>query len=235
MNRILIALLCCCSTVVWAAPCAFPKEATGDGLAALSDAQRLAFLSSHLSKEGERARTWTLAWGGAFGVLTIGQIAAAPLFAAEDKPDMYWGALSSAVGVAFTVLVPLNVLTEGSVFMQKARAATADDTCALIAEGERMLEIGAAQEALSQRWFAHVGNVLLNVGFGLILGLGYGHWSSGLLNMGVGIAVGEATIFTAPTELISGWKRYRKGDLSTGISIQVVPTAGPGLGLVMHF
>jgi hypothetical protein len=51
----------------------------------------------------------------------------------------------------------------------------------------------------------------------------------------VGVAIGEATIFTSPQHLISGWKHYREGGQAQAVQLHVVPTAGPGLGLVLTF
>jgi hypothetical protein len=46
----------------------------------------------------------------------------------------------------------------------------------------------------------HVGNVLLNTGVGLFLGLGYHHWGAGAWNAFGGSAIGEAIILTQPTK-----------------------------------
>jgi len=52
----------------------------------------------------------------------------------------------------------------------------------------------------------------------------------------VSIAIGEATVFTEPNQLISGWEKYRRGTGSSSpVTFHVIPTAGPGLGLLMRF
>lgn len=244
MRRFAVALALSCSLVALAEPCERPKESSAQGVAAQTDQERLTFLSRLLEEESTRARTWTLGWGATYGVMTVAQLAVMPLFPREElengrltqpQTDWYWGALSTAVGVAFSVVDPPEVLVAGPLFAQRARAVTPESTCALIAEGERLLQAGAEHERGGVQWYIHAANVLFNVGFGLILGLGYGRWTSGIVNMAVGSAIGEATVFTSPTHLISGWKRYQQGDSPPPVTFQVVPNAGPGLGLLVRF
>jgi hypothetical protein len=60
-----------------------------------------------------------------------------------------------------------------------------------------------------------VGNVVLNTGVGLFLGLGYHHWGAGALNAVSGSAIGEAIILTQPTGSIDDLRRYRAGALES--------------------
>lgn len=236
--------------------CERPKDASSRGVASQSDAERLAFLSKLLLEESGRARAWILGWGATYSVLTVAQLSLIQVFPRQEpnddallkaigsplvgtptnpQADMIWGAVSTGVGVAFTLLDPPEVLEAGPLFSERARVATPEQTCKLIAEGERLLSQGAEHELSSTAWYLHVGNVLLNVGFGLVLALGYNRWTPGLINAGVGIAVGEATLFTAPTHLVSGWDRYRQGETPPKVTFHLIPTAGPGLGLLVRF
>jgi hypothetical protein len=219
-----------------AVDCPVPEGST-PALAAQSAEARLAYLSRLLEEEGAAAQRWTLAWGATYGVATLAQLGVAGLFPAEERPDWYWGALSTAVGVAFTVLGPLEVMDAGPRFATRMKGVSADGTCALLAEGERLLREGADAEVQSNSWLLHAGNVLFNVAIGLVLGLGYGHWVTGAVNGAIGVAVGEATIFTAPNRLAPGWQQYRGGAVATasGVSFRLVPTIGPGLALRGEF
>lgn len=231
-----LAAVLTCSWAAMAETCARPADSSGESIAAQSDSSRLSYLSALLSEESGNARLRALGWGGTFGVLTIGQLVAIPLLPSDMAPDLYWGALSAALGAAFIVLDPLEVLEAGPRFAQRVRSSSPDDACALIAEGERLLQSGAQAEVDGRRWYIHVGNVLFNVGLGLLLGFGYGHWSSGFLNMGVGIAVGEATIFISPSKLIAGWEQYLRGSAKpTAVSLSLVAAPGPGVGVLLRF
>lgn len=244
VRRFAAAWVLSCSLVALAEPCARPPGASSLGVVAQSDEERLRFLSQLLEEESRRAHTWTLGWGATYGVMTVAQLAVMPLFPkvelengkpTQPQSDWYWGAVSTAVGVAFTLLDPPEVLEAGPIFAQRARAVTPEGTCALIAEGERLLEAGAEHEQGGVQWYIHAANVLFNVGLGLVLGLGYERWTSGVVNTLTGAAIGEATIFTSPTQLVSGWKKYRLGEAPPAVTFQVVPNAGPGLGLLVRF
>jgi len=213
--------------------CARPEGATESSLSGKTDRERLDFLATTLEDEGAAARRWTFVWGATYAGLTAVQLGVMGLFDKADQPDWYWGALSSGVGVAFTVFGPLRVASEGTPFAQRARRQGLSDqeTCQLLVEGEKMLREDADSESFNRSWFIHVGNVLFNAGFGLILGLGYGHWTSGIINALVGTAIGELTIFTMPNQLIPGWSKYR----GAPVTFHLVPTAGPGVGLVVRF
>lgn len=237
MIRVLVLSLLVGSASSFAADCARPEGASEQGVAAMDARARLAFMAKLFDEESAAAKRWTFGWGGGYALLTAAQLAAMPFFSREEQPDWYWGAASSVVGVAFTLLGPLEVLEAGPRYAQRAATVSDEETCSLIAEGERMLREGADSEDMSRAWYIHLGNVAFGAGMFLLLGLGYQHWVSGAINGAVSVAIGELTIFTMPNQLISGWKRYRDGDGSkaTPVSFMVVPTAGPGLGFVMRF
>lgn len=235
MIRLVLAFALISSVAAPAQTCERPSGASAQGVAGLSDEARLAFLSKLLSEESVRAHNWVLAWGAIFGGLGVGQLALRPLFTAEEQPDWYWGAAGTGVGLAFTLLGRPEVLEAGPQYAQKVSTVSADDRCGLIAEGERLLGRGANAEEAGFAWYLHVGNVLFNVGLGLVLGLGYNHWRAAVMNFLIGTAVGEANILSAPAHLISGWKRYQKGGSPEKVSVHVIPTAGPGVGVLMTF
>ena len=239
--RSLIVAVLVVSFSAHAVDCPAPPDAAVGSLARQSADARLQFMAKRFQEESDAAKRWTAVWGGRYAALTLVQLALLGVVPREAQPDWYWGALSSAVGVAFSVLGPLEVMDAGPVFAKRAAAATGEGsdeqkTCELLVEGERMLREGADAQNFSRAWFIHVGNVLFNVGIGLVLGLGYGRWTSAAINALSGAAIGELTIFTSPNQLISGWDEYRSGPKAKSpVTIHVVPTAGPGLGLVINF
>lgn len=235
MTRVVLVLALATSVAAQAQTCERPAGASAQGVAGLSDEARLAFLSRLLSEESVRAHNWVLAWGAIYGGLGIGQLALMPLFTREEQPDWYWGAAGTGVGLAFTLLGRPEVLEAGPHYAKKASTVSAEDRCALIAEGERLLGTGAEAEEAGFVWYLHVGNVLFNVGLGLVLGLGYNHWQAAIMNFAIGTAIGEMNILSAPAQLISGWKRYQKGGPKDAVSLHVIPTAGPGVGVLMTF
>jgi hypothetical protein len=221
-----VACMLCVSGTSFA-NCAAPSETTPAGIANQSDANRLKFLTHVINEESKAANTWTFAWGGSYALLTMVQLSIMPLFPENEKPDWYWGAVSSGVGVAFSIIDPLEVLNAGPIFAARASKQMGEiETCQLIAEGERLLKDGSDHEFLGTRWFIHVANVAFNMGLGLVLGLGYQRWISGIINAAIGTAIGEATIFTEPTALISGWNQYisQGTTVHTTLEFKLVPT-----------
>ncbi len=235
VRRLMIVLMLLVSLVAQAQNCERFKDGASKSVSALSDEARLAFLSRLLGDESVRARNYTLFWGATYSMLGLIQLGLMPLFKREEQPDWYLGAAGTAVGLGFTLLGVPAVMEEGPRYAQKASVATVADTCSLLAEGEKMLEVGAETEAASFKWYLHAGNVLFNIGLGLVLGLGYGRWTPAIVNTIVGTIIGEANILTAPSHLISGLRRYRSGESPPAVTFKVIPTAGPGLGLLVQF
>jgi len=212
--------------------------ASAPAVAEPCDEAKLKFLARELMDEAGRARSWSLAWANIYGVATVGQLAPIPLIIRQDQVEWWVGAATSAAGLAFVAMETPSVVEEGPRFGARATSATRD-TCALIEEGERLLSRGAQQQAASRRWTMHAANVLVNVGFGLILGVGYDHWVAAAVNFAIGAVFGEVTLFTLPSRLISAWAEYQRGGLEPApVSFQLVPLLRPdgaGLGLAGTF
>ncbi len=226
--------------LIWAAASsAQPCPTVNDVAAERSDQARLHFLSAQLLAESHRANTWAMAWGTTAAVLTVGQVAAVPLIIPQDRVEWWVGAATTAVGLGYVSAGSLEVMSAGPDYARRANRPT--DVCALIAEGEGLLERGAARESVGNRWFNHAANLAVNVGLGLILGLGYGHWVAAAVNFAFGVALGEATIFSAPSRLITAWKDYQRSELgpeNSAVSFQVFPLLSPqgaGIGLALSF
>jgi hypothetical protein len=230
-------------TLVWSlvtsvapasASCPIPNEAHQQSLAATtSDEERLHFLQGILLEESDHARTWSLVFAGSYALLTVVQLAIIPLFPAHEKVDWYLGAISSGIGAMGLSAIPLDVLESGPRFDRQVRSAAAEDACRLITEGERLLVLGAKEERDGVAWYYHVGNVVVNSAIALILGLGYGRWESAMINLGVGVAVGELNILTSPFHLVAANERYHRLATPTALSLRL--QAGPGLGFSLHF
>jgi hypothetical protein len=191
------------------AGCPLPVDA-GAALADVPDAARLGFLRDALVRDGENAKLWTALWGGGYLLLTGAQVAAATDVPPDQSPDWWIGAGGSALGVAAMLALPLAVQAHGPLFDAWAGALSpGHDPCALIARGERWLELDAGDEAFGTSWLVQVGNVVVNAAIALAIGFGYGHWTSAGISGGVGVLIGEAMILTQPTALVDAWERYR--------------------------
>jgi len=192
---------------------------------------RLHWIDARLARTAHRARVWTWGWGLGLGAATAANLAVVPFVERGDRVDWYVGAATSFVGLVPLVLLPLDVMDDSDALHARIAAlAPGEDGCALLGEAERTLAHDADNQAEGRAWWMHAANVALNGGAGLLLGLGYDHWGSGVLTAVVGMGIGEAMIFTQPVESADDLRRYRAGDLTW----RMTPLGGPrGLGLTM--
>lgn len=228
------ALLALLWAGIAAADCPRPEGVDSASISSKSDEERLHFLATNLGQQADASFKWTLGWGLTYGVLTIGQIAVIPLFDKEYAPDWYWGAITSALGIPLIFAANPGLLARGGDFRQRAGSATPENTCALIAEGERLLIDGAKAQYDSTRWYVHATNIGVNIVLGAILGFAYQHWPAAALNFGLGAPAGEATILTTPTGLVDALSLYRHGDKRPPLTWNLVPM-GMGLGVAGRF
>ncbi|HEV3031316.1 MAG TPA: hypothetical protein VG319_06715 [Polyangia bacterium] len=199
-----------------ATTCAAPPGADAS-LAAMDGGDRLSWIDRKLGEDAARGRLWTYGWVIGIGAAGVASLAAVPFVAAKDRVDWYVSAATAAVGVVPLLAVPLEVKRDAPKLRAALAAGPLDDdarVCALLADAEGKLAADAADERRQRGWWMHAGNVAFNTGVLLFLGLGYHHWSSGLINGVAGAAVGEALLFTQPTGTIDAAASYRRGDLS---------------------
>ena len=145
-------------------------------------------IDATLRDEAHRVRVWRVAWG--VGATVVAGVQGGIALASDDhdtKVDMTVGAIST-LGIFLGVLLPPDIETSPHTEACPAR----------LVESEKRLAKAADNERSARSPLFHVANGLFNIGVGLVLGLGYGHWTSGAVNAAVGFAVGEAQILTTP-------------------------------------
>jgi hypothetical protein len=203
-----------------------PKGA--EAIAGIDREERLAYLGRAFDREVSDIDQWSWAWGGVYAAGAAAQAAALPLVDDHGKRiDLYVGVASTSFGALTLTLLPLQL----TVPLRLARRHFGDaDRCAALARAEATLFSVDKDQRLATSWVGHVGNILVNVGIGLILGLGFDRWPSAALSMGVGIAIGEGNAFTQPHHLRDVIERYRSGRfdlMAPRMTWAVVPIAGP--------
>ncbi|HXJ20583.1 MAG TPA: hypothetical protein VMT03_10145 [Polyangia bacterium] len=184
-------------------------------LAGIDPELRLHFIDDHLAITAHRAQVWTWGWGIGIGAATVANLVPLAFVAPENRIDWYVGAATTVIGVVPLLIAPLDVVGDSRALRARLAVRTpADDICALLADAELKLVSDAKNQANGQRWWLHVGNVALNTGVGLFLGLGYHHWAAGVFNAVLGSAIGEAIILTQPTSSIDDLRTYRSGSFA---------------------
>ena len=187
----------------------------GSTLAEIDPELRLRFIDERLGRTAHRAQVWTWGWGIGIGVATVGNLVPLAFVQPEDRIDWYVGAATTVIGVVPLLIAPLDVVEDSRALRARLAARSpSDDVCVLLADAEARLVRDAKNQADGQRWWLHVGNVVLNTGVGLFLALGYHHWAAGVFNAVFGSAIGEAIILTQPTSTIDDLRAYRAGALA---------------------
>jgi hypothetical protein len=79
----------------------------------------------------------------------------------------------------------------------------------------------------------HAANAALNVGVGLVLGLGFHRWQSAAVSAGAGILIGELQIWTMPDRLEGS--SLRRPSASPPIVVPWFGSQGAGVALAATF
>ena len=192
-------------------------------MAAQGDEVRIAWIQARLAHTAHSATLWLRGWE--IGIATAGAINLALIPILGDTHDhrvvFGIGAASAAIGLIPFIVRPPRVIADDHAVA--TLAATSTDRCAVLAEAERRLAASATAQRQQRAWYVHVGNVAFNAGLTLVFGA-FGHWDAGIASGIAGAAVGEAIIFTHPSDSIDDLASYRRGDLGEHASWKIVPT-----------
>jgi hypothetical protein len=196
-------------------------------LAAVDAEVRLRWLDQRLAADAARARIWAWTWRAAYTGITIGEVVLAVTAKdTESRAADIVGGVSSFIGVAANLILPLKIMGDQSWWAKHYARSRNDDACALVNTAEMLLVRGAESEAFGVGPLVHVGNFLINIAGGLVLGLGYNRWPAFAYTSLVGIFVGEVQVATQPTDAVEDLRLYRAGKLDMAVS-------KPRLGLAM--
>jgi hypothetical protein len=178
---------------------------------------RLAWIDRRLSREAPRMRLWNWGWAIGIGGAGVGTLIAVPFVSQDSRIDYYTGAGAAAIGVLPFLVAPPLVIDDAHELRQRVAGglpSADDDVCRLLSDAEQKLVRDARNEHATTAWWAHLGNLVFNTGIVLFEGLGFHHWTGGLINGVSGLAVGEAVIFTQPTQIVDDLAAYNRGDLT---------------------
>ena len=203
------------ATPARAATCPTPPGAAAS-LAGVDGRERLRWIDDRLEREASKGRFWADAWAIGIGAAGLGSLAPVPFVRGSDRVDWYTSAATAAFGVIPFVVSPLAVTRDAPKLRAAIAALPLDDdarVCRVLADAEHDLAADAADERWQRGWWIHAGNLAFNTGVLLFLGLGFHHWTSGIINGASGAVVGEAIIFTQPTGAIDAAETYDRGEL----------------------
>ncbi len=236
LMRLRVLLSCCsCLAVFGGSALAEPPSATDSippHLTRLDDREvieRLAFIEPQLDSGSGYASLWWNGWTGFYATGVVVQSTRAGLTNDSAKrADLVVSAVKATGGVLHLLYSPLQA-KDGADVIRAMPSLTRDDRLRQLMRAEEQLRIN--EEAADNRfsWIPHLANVGVNAAGALIVGEGFGDRSRGWQSAGIGIAVGEAMIWSQPwwpaEERDKYEQRFNKVSGSR-VSWHIAPTLG---------
>ena len=196
--------------------------------AELSEAEisaRLEFLESRLDAGRRDAALWQNGWSAVYAAVAVAQGTLA--FNENKRDDQVANGVGSLRAVTAFALLRLRP-QPGSQGADPVRALAADDPAERLALAESLLQRSAqrAEERYSPR--RHLLNVGMNLAFGGMI-CAFGDCSDAPLSILIGIAGGEAALWSMPTQATSDLRAYQRrfgSQTDSRISWQILPAPG---------
>jgi hypothetical protein len=192
--------------------------------------ERLRFLDARLKANARLSTAWQVGWSGVYGVGMVVQAGRANAAESDaERADLIVSASKAGIGTLSRLLRPPLAMSAS----QKLRVlpeATPEERLRKLARAEDLLERTARESDARYSWIAHTTNIGLNVAGGLIVWLGYHDFARAAESAGIGVAVGELSIWTQPWQPKRDWKAYRRRyqRLEVGIRPTLTTTSGGG-------
>jgi hypothetical protein len=194
---------------------------------------RSRFLEDRLADGRTAAQAWQWGWTGLYTFSTLGNgVAAATTDDGDDRVYAVVETVKSGVAAALMLLDPLPARLGA----EPMRAVPAGDRLQRLAVGERQLVVNAERAATRYGPARHLATVASGLlGGAVIWALGDG--SDAVRSTLVGIAVGEAQIWSQPWRATGDLRDYRAGfpaAAGTGVGWELRPMA-TGVQLALRF
>lgn len=198
---------------------------------ALSDSDveaRLGYLEERLDARRGYSRWWWNGWTGFYSLGVVVQTARAiPEDDTSKRADLIVSAVKATGGVVNLLRRPLQA-KRGADPVRALPSATADDRRLQLVRAEEQLRINAKEADGRYSWLRHTLNVGVNCVGAVIVDEGFDDPWRGWRSAGIGIAVGEAMIWSQPWWPTGDLRDYeqRFGASPQRISWRIVPTLG---------
>lgn len=184
-------------------------------------------LDDRLRRAHKMAARWHGAWTGLFVANTAVQ---GVLVGVGDDANERWGqavgAVPPAVGLTLQLAMPLAALE----LEKDLERIEGFDEAKLAAAKQALLRAYAASENEQRNAFAHIGPILLNASAALVLWLALDRPEQAAIQLGAGIAVSEARVWTSPTTAMDafehGWTSENDVTITPALSVEWFGLAG---------
>lgn len=194
----------------------------------LSDEQideRLAYLNQSFDEIESPSNYWHYGWTGFYAVSAAAQAAkAADESDSDDSTKLWVGAIKSTGGLAMMLLKPLPIV-HGRDEYQAMPGATRAQKIERLKKAEQLLRHSAWRANERYTWKPHAITIGANL-IGAAAIAAFGDSSDALSSSALGIAIGEAAIWTQPSAAEQEWQSYqnRFSGNQTAYQWQIKPT-----------
>jgi hypothetical protein len=202
------------------------------GYDSLSDSDldaRLRFIEERLEGGERHAKWWQHGWTGVYVAgIAVGTGQAAATDSGKNRANYITTAVKGVIGTTRLLLSPHPGRNGADEIAAVNFGNTREAKIQRLQRGEQILEAVAKRARQRTNWIPHAANVGLNlVGAGFILG--FGHSMDAVESFAVGVAVGEAHLWSAPWRGVQDLEDYQTrfgGKTSSRFEWNVVPTVG---------
>ena len=203
-----------------------------EGLSSLSDGEidkRLRFIMERLDEGQRNAQYWQYGWTGFYAIGSVTQsVAAIDEDDSEDRVNYVVSAVKSAAALTDLLLRPLPA-RHGADEIRTMPAGTRQENLQRLYRGEELLRANAERARERTSWKPHLTVVGVNLVAGAFI-WGFGDGDDAAVSTALGIAVGEAAIWTQPgratTDLEDYERRFAGFRTKTKITWHIVPIMG---------
>lgn len=198
---------------------------------------RTEFIESRLEEDRRHAEYWQYGWSTFYAVSAVAQTALwIDADNNDDRVNYSIGAVKSVGGLVDILLRP-HPGRHGATPLLDLPQETAEQKHARLERSETLLRASAERAASRYTWKPHIKIVGVNLIAGALIAA-FGDEGDALTSTAIGIAIGEANIWTQPTRTETDWREYQQQFPTTGATQtsgwHLVPIKR-GLALQTHF
>jgi hypothetical protein len=187
-----------------------PAEPNPLDVSACSEATRprLVWLVDRLEDRELYGDIWWKGWTGFYATGVVYSSVRASFYDDDGhQADAIASAIKALIGTGRLLWVRPTARLGADPLLDQATPASEETCLALVGQGEDLLRKAAKESGQRWDWKPHTFNVALNLAAALVVTQAF-HASKGWQSMGIGIAVGEAMIFSHPWKGRSDLEEY---------------------------